>query len=153
MDDDARYEAELGIPLCGRAALLRFEALLPSGDSAGGLLEDGDFVVAHAAKPSVWNRSKIVATIAGVSLEGNLPADRVVGVRHGRVFTGRVTDCNGYPVAWARVWLERESGGVRWARVRPGKTNADGVYSLRAARPGNYRVAAGAARSAPDRVR
>jgi hypothetical protein len=152
VEGDARYEAGLRIPLCGRTVLLRLAATEPTVDSAGGFLEDGDYLVRGSVKPTVWNRDKVLQTMRGVALRGNLPASRVEVAARGRGLEGRVTDCNRHPVAGARVWLERLHA-ARWGRVAAATAGDEGDYALRAARPGTYRVAAGSGRSSPIRIR
>lgn len=151
MAGEARHEAGLVFPLCGRSAYLGISALTPSGNSAGGSMGFGDYRMANGQRPSDWNREQVLATIRGVSVDGSLPAARVAarGAR-GRV-TGAVTDCNRDPVASLPVRLERRVGR-RWVRAAGGRTSATGTYSLRA-KPGTYRVAAGTRRSAAVRVR
>ncbi len=145
-EGEARYEAALALPLCGRTAVLSIAALQPASDSAGNPAA-GDVLVRGLVKPTVWNREKVLETITGVSLEGTLPSSRVSADRRGRALTGRVSDCNGQAVPAAAVRLQRRSGS-RWLRVGVGRADGAGKYSLHVPGPGMYRVAAGVARSA-----
>jgi hypothetical protein len=149
MAGEARYEAGVVIPLCGRTAYIGISALTPSGDSAGGTMGFGEYLVNGTVKPTEWNREKVLETIRGLSLDGNLPAGRITAARRGRAIAGRVGDCNGHPAAGEGVRLEQRSGSS-WSRTRvSAKTSVSGTYSLRAAAPGTYRVVAGGKRSAP----
>ena len=151
MAGEARYEAGLVIPLCGRTAYLGISALSPSGDSAGGSMGFGEYRMANGERPTVWNREKVLETIRGVSVEGSLPPSRVTARPARRRVSGSVTDCNGDASAGIAVRLERQSGR-RWLRAASGRTTAAGAYVL-AATPGTYRVVAGTRRSATVRVR
>ena len=83
MAGEARYEAGLVFPLCGRTALLDISALTPSGDSAGGAMGFGEYMI-MGTKPTLWNRDQVLATIRGISVEGSLPASRLVARSAGR---------------------------------------------------------------------
>lgn len=150
MDGEARYEGGIVFPLCGRTALVEVSALTPSGDSAGGDMGYGDYVI-EGMKPTEWNLQQVLATLKAIRLDGNLPAGRVTAARRGARIAGKVTDCNRHAVAGQAVVLERQSGR-RWARATAGKTTASGAYSLRARGAGTYRVVAGGRRSAPLRI-
>ena len=145
MAGEARYEAGLVFPLCGRTAYLGISALTPSGDSAGGSMGFGEYLVNGSVKPTVWNRDKVLETIKGVSLAGYLPASRVtVSSPGGAILQIRVTDCNRHRVGAQALRLERLSGG-KWARVASGTTNNAGNTTVRAPGAGTYRVVAGVA--------
>jgi hypothetical protein len=149
--DDARMEAALGIPLCdGNTVYTKFSLLIPSGNSAGGDMGFGDYVI-NGMRPTDWNAAKAMQSIRGVRLEGNRPGARVTAARRGSAIAGVVSDCNRHPLAREAVVLERRSGS-RWSRVAAGKTTAAGAYSLRAGGAGTYRVVAAGKRSAPIRV-
>ena len=149
---DARYEAAVAVPICGGFALTQFSTLQPSGDSAGGSIGFGDYLVKGSVKPTVWNREQLRFAIDGVRLEGPLPVARLTAAARGRRVTGRASDCHAHPVAGARVTLERRVGR-RWARAGTRSTGPLGTYAVPARRPGLYRVAVGARRSAAVRVR
>lgn len=150
MAGEARYEGGIVFPICGRTALVEVSALTPAGDSAGGAMGYGEYVI-EGMKPTAWNREQVLATLRAVRLEGNLPAGRVTAARRGGAIAGRVTDCNRHPLAGQAVVLERQSGR-RWTRAAAGKTTATGAYSLRVRGAGTYRVAADGRHSAPIRV-
>lgn len=144
---EARYEAGLVLPLCGRAGVVRLAALVPSSDNGHAV---GDAQI-EGMPPSQWNRLQVLETFARARLEGNLPAARLTAGPRGRSVAGRVTDCNGHALAGARVALERRSGRA-WVPAGASKTSTRGAYSLRAAKPGTYRVVAGGKRSGAVRV-
>jgi len=149
--DDSRMEAALGIPLCdGNTAYTKFSLLLPSGNSAGGDMGFGDYII-NGMRPTDWNAAKAMQSIRGVRLEGNRPGARVTAVRRGAAIAGNVTDCSKHPLAGQAVVLERRSGSS-WSRAASGKTIATGAYSLRTRGAGIYRVVAAGKRSAPVRV-
>jgi hypothetical protein len=148
----AQYEAAVAFSVCGRFAVVNVSALSPSGDSAGGSMGFGEYYVKGTEKPSVWNRARVLEALTLVRLDGNLPAASLTATRRGRVVSGRATDCFGAPHAGARVTLERQVGR-RWVRAAVGATTPTGAYSVRTRRPGRYRAAVGAKRSAPVRVR
>ncbi|MEX0675049.1 MAG: hypothetical protein WD067_09760 [Gaiellaceae bacterium] len=150
MAGEARYEAGLVFPLCGRTAHLWISALLPSGDSAGGAMGFGEYRMADGSKPTAWNRAQVLATIQGVSVDGSMPAARLTAARRGRAIAGRAADCNGHPAAGLAVKLERRVG-KRWVRAATGRTRADGSYSLPAKEAGPFRVVVGSKRSAAIR--
>ena len=150
MAGEARYEAGVVIALCGRTARIHFAALTPSGDSAGGAMGYGDYLI-EGAPPTSWNREQLLSAIFKVRVDGNLPAKRITAARRPNQIAGTVTDCNRHPLAGQGVVLERRSGSA-WKRVASGKTSATGVYFLRQGGSGTYRVVAGVARSAPVRV-
>lgn len=151
MAGEARYEAGVLIPLCGRTLLFNVDALSPSGDSAGGPMGFGDYVI-EGMKPTEWNRLQILETIKALRLDGNLPAARVTAARRGGTIAGTATDCNRQPLAGQRVVLERLSG-KKWARATVGKTTATGAFVFRSSGAGTYRVEVAGKRSAPVRVR
>ena len=151
MAGEARYEAGLVFPLCGRTALLDISALTPSGDSAGGAMGFGEYMI-MGTKPTLWNRDQVLATIRGISVEGSLPASRLVARSAGRRVGGTARDCTGQASAGVTVQLERRSGR-RWVRAAAGKTTTAGSFSLPARVAGIYRVSAGATRSNPVSVR
>jgi hypothetical protein len=149
---EARYEAGVSIPICGLWAVVRFAAMQPSGDSAGGNIGYGEYYVKGSIKPTIWNRDQVLTAIKGVSLEGSLLAARVTARGAGRQVRGTATDCNQHAVAGVRATLERRVG-KRWVRAGGATTNDAGAFALRARTPGVYRVAVGTRRSAPVRVR
>jgi hypothetical protein len=150
-EDAAAFEAAVGFPLCdGNTGYAKFSLLLPSGNSAGGSIGFGDYVI-EGMRPSDWNAAKAMQSIRGIRLEGNRPTTRVSARRQGPAVAGAVTDCNRHPVAQQAVVLERRSGS-RWVRVTAGKTSARGAYSLRARGAGTYRVVAANRRSTLVRV-
>lgn len=152
MAGEARYETGLTFSICGgRWAIVRFSALEPSGDSAGGSMGYGDYLVKGSIKPTVWNHDQMIESLHGVQLEGSLPAGRVTAARRGRTVVGSVTDCGRAPFAGQSVKLERRAGKT-WKRVAGGRTTAAGRFVLVARTPGTYRVTAGSVRSAPLRA-
>jgi hypothetical protein len=130
---DARFEGVLAFPLdTNLHALVHFEALEPPSDQ---------FLVKGAITGSSWNRGQVLVALNGTRLQGNLPP-KIVAARafeRGRFVRGKVVDRFLDAVLGARVSLERASGGG-WNKVRSGRTNQRGVYSLRAGRRGTYRV-------------
>ena len=101
--DDARMEAAVGFPLCdGNTAYAKFSLLLPSGDSAGGTIGFGEYLI-NGMRPTVWNAEKAMQAIRGVRLEGNRPATQVTSAARGGRVSGRVADCDGHPVAGLSV--------------------------------------------------
>jgi hypothetical protein len=139
--DDARMEAAIGFPLCdGNTAYTRFSLLLPSGDSAGGTMGFGEYVI-NGMAPTAWNAAKAMQAIRGISLEGNRPATRVTARRRGAAVAGKVLDCANHPVASQAVRLERRSGGG-WTAAGSGRTLPTGSYSLPTRGAGTYRVTA-----------
>ncbi len=150
--DDARMEAAVGFPLCdGNTAYAKFGLLLPSGDSAGGSMGFGEYVI-NGTRPTVWNAAKAMQAIRGISLEGNRPAARVTAGRRGAAIAGKVIDCASHAVAGQAVRLERKAGSA-WRSVGTGKTAATGSYSLSTRGAGVYRVVAGTRRSSSITVR
>jgi hypothetical protein len=149
--DDARMEAAVGFPLCdGNTAYAKFSLLLPSGDSAGGTIGFGDYLI-NGKRPTDWNAEKGMQAIRGVRLEGNRPGARVTASARGRRVSGRVVDCNVHPLAGLTVQLQRRA--TSWRTVSSARTSASGTYSLTARAPGTYRVRAGTRTSASVRVR
>ena len=139
--DDARMEAAVGFPLCdGNTAYARFGLLLPSGDSAGGTMGFGEYVI-NGMAPTAWNAAKGRQAIRGISLEGNRPVVRVTARRSGAAIAGKVVDCSNHPVAGHAVRLERRSGSG-WTAAGSGRTRPHGSYSLPARGAGTYRVTA-----------
>ena len=150
--DDARMEAAVGFPLCdGNTAYAKFSLLLPSGNSAGGSIGFGEYVI-QGMRPSDWNAAKAMQAIRGISLEGNRPAGSVTARRQGAAIAGSVVDCSKHPVAGHAVRLERKTGST-WKATGTGKTGAAGTYSLAARTAGVYRVVAGTRRSNSVTVR
>lgn len=145
MAGEARYEAGLVFSLCGRTAYIGISAMAPSGDSAGGAMGFGEYVI-MGTKPTIWNREQVLATIRGISVDGSMPAARLTAARRGRAIAGRATDCNGHAGAGLAVKLERRVG-KRWTLAARGKTRADGSYSLAAKGAGPFRAVIGATRS------
>jgi hypothetical protein len=149
---DAAYEAGIAVPICGGFAMVHLSTLQPSGDSAGGSMGFGDYLVKGSVKPTVWNRQQLRLAIDGVRVEGPLPATRVTAAARGRRISGRVSDCYGHAVAGARVTLERRVGR-RWARAASVVVGASGAYAAGVRAAGVYRAVVGARRSATVRVR
>lgn len=150
-DDDAHMEAAVGFPLCdGNTAYAKFSLLLPSGNSAGGNMGYGEYLI-NGKRPTDWNAEKGMQAIRGVRLEGNRPGARVSAAARGRRVSGRVVDCNVHPLAGLAVQLQRRTGS--WRTVSSARTTANGTYSLAARAPGTYRVRAGTRTSALVRVR
>lgn len=140
--DDARMEAAVGLPLCdGNTAYAKFSLLLPSGDSAGGSIGFGEYVI-NGVRPTDWNATKAMQAIRGIRLEGNRPAARVTARRSGAAIAGTVSDCANHPVAAQTVRIERREGSA-WRAAGTGRTSASGSFSLPARGPGTYRVVAG----------
>jgi hypothetical protein len=150
-DDDARMEAAVGFPLCdGNTGYAKFSLLIPSGNSAGGSIGFGDYVI-NGMRPTDWNTAKAMQAIRGIWAEGNRPTGSVTARRRGAAIAGAVTDCSRHPVAGQAVVLERRSGSS-WSRAAAGKTSLAGAYSLRTRGAGTYRVVSGGKRSAPVRL-
>ena len=149
---DAAYEAGIAVPICGGFAMVHFSTLQPSGDSAGGSMGFGDYLVKGSVKPTVWNRQQLRLAIDGVRIEGPLPAARITAAARGRRISGRVSDCHAHPAAGMRITLERRAGR-RWVRAATAVTTASGAYSARARTPGLYRATVGTRRSSAVRVR
>jgi hypothetical protein len=139
---EARYEAGLVFPICGRTVRLWIDALTPSGDSAGGTMGYGEYYVKGSIPPTTWNRDQVLATIKGIALDGNLPAGRVTAARRGGAVAGTIADCNRHPLAGQAIVLQRRSGSA-WKSAGTGKTRANGSYSVHARGAGVYRVVAG----------
>jgi hypothetical protein len=150
--DDARMEAAVGFPLCdGNTAYAKFSLLIPSGNSAGGSIGFGEYLI-NGMRPSDWNAAKGMQSIRGIRLEGNRPAARVTAAARGRRVSGRVADCNAHPLAALAVQLQLRMGSS-WRTVSSARTSAGGTYSLSARSAGTYRVRAGTRTSASVRVR
>jgi hypothetical protein len=150
MAGEARYEAGLVFPLCGRTAHVWISALTPASDSAGGAMGFGEYRMANGQAPTIWNREQVLATIRGISVEGSMPAGRITAARRGGTIGGRITDCNRHAVAAVAVRLERLVG-KRWQTAVRGKTKADGSYALPARGAGPFRVVSGSKRSSAIR--
>jgi hypothetical protein len=150
--DDARMEAAVGFPLCdGNTAYAKFSLLLPSGDSAGGTMGFGEYLI-NGMRPTVWNAEKAMQAIRGIRLEGNRPATQVTSAARGGRVSGRVADCNAHPLARLAVQLQLRTGSS-WRTVSSARTRVGGTYSLAARSAGTYRVRAGTRTSASVRVR
>jgi hypothetical protein len=150
--DDARMEAAVGFPLCeGSTAYMKVGLLLPSGNSAGGSIGFGEYLI-NGMRPTDWNTEKAMQAIRGVRLEGNRSATRVTAAARGRRVSGRVADCDAHPLAGLTTQLQRKTGRA-WRTVSSGRTSAGGTYSLAARSAGTYRVRAGTRMSASVRVR
>lgn len=150
--DDARMEAAVGFSLCdGNTAYAKFSLLIPSGDSAGGTMGFGEYLI-NGKSPTVWNAEKGMQSIRGIRFEGNRPASRVTATVRGRRVVGRVADCNAHPLAKVAVQLQQRTGSS-WKTVSSGRTSVAGAYSLAARSAGTYRVRAETRTSAPVRVR
>jgi hypothetical protein len=152
MAGEARYEAGLVFPICGRTVRLVIAALTPSGDSAGGSMGYGEYYVKGSIPPTTWNKDQVMATIHGISLDGNLPAARLTAARRGSAIAGTATDCYRRPLVAQALRLQRKSG-TAWKAAGAGKTRADGSYSLRARGAGVYRIAVGSRTSNSVTVR
>lgn len=149
---EARYELGLVLPICGRTVIIRVSALTPSGNSAGGAMGFGEYRMANGQAPTVWNREQTLATMRGISLDGNLPAANVAVRAAGRSVVGTATDCYRAPIAGTAATLERR-GGKRWVRAARATTNAAGAATLHARAAGTYRIVVGGRPSAAIRVR
>jgi hypothetical protein len=150
--DDARMEAAVGFPLCdGNTAYAKFSLLSPSGNSAGGSIGFGEYLI-NGMRPTDWNAEKGMQAIRGVRLEGNRPAQRVTAAARGRRVSGRVADCDAHPLAGLAVQLQRRTGRA-WRTVSSARTGPGGTYSLAARSAGTYRVRAGTRTSTSLRVR
>lgn len=150
--DDARMEAAVGFSLCdGNTAYARFSLLLPSGNSAGGTIGFGEYLI-NDMRPTDWNAAKGMQAIRAISLEGNRSAARVTAVALGRRVSGRVSDCDAHPLAHLAVELQQRTGGS-WRKVSSVQTSRVGTYSLAAPSAGTYRVRAENRTSALVRVR
>jgi hypothetical protein len=152
MAGEARYEAGLVFPICGRTAHVWISALTPSGDSAGGSMGFGEYYVNGSIPPTTWNREQVLETLRRVSLDGSLPAGRITAARRAGAIAGSVADCNRHPVAGQAITLQWRSGSA-WKAAGRGTTRADGSYSLQARGAGVYRVVAGARASNSVTVR
>ena len=151
-DNAAAYESAIAFPLCdGNTVYARFAMLLPSGNSAGGSIGFGDYVIA-GRRPSDWNAEKGREALRNVALEGNRPASRVTATARRGAVVGQVQDCDRHGVGGATVQLQRRSGRA-WRTVTSGRTTATGNYTLRARTPGTYRARVGGRTSAAVRVR
>jgi hypothetical protein len=151
-EPDAAYEVGVAVPICGGLAMIHFSTLQPSGDSAGGSMGFGDYLVKGSIKPTVWNRQQLLLAIEGVRIEGPLPAARLTAAARGRRVAGTAADCHGHPVAGSRVTVERRAGR-RWVRAGAATTSSAGAYSVAVRSAGVYRASLGARRSANVRVR
>lgn len=150
--DDAHMEAAIGFPLCdGNTVYAKFSLLRPSGNSAGGSIGFGEYVI-NGRRPTDWNAEKAMESIRGVRLEGNRPMSRVTAAARARRVTGTVVDCDSHAVGGVPLKLQRRTGRA-WRTVGSGRTSASGAYTLRASSAGTYRVHAGARVSAAVRVR
>ena len=151
-DNAARFESAIAFPLCdGNTAYARFSMLSPSGNSAGGSIGYGDYVIA-GRRPSDWNAEKGLESLRNVALEGNRPASRVTATARRGAVLGQVQDCDRHGVGGATVQLQQRSGRT-WRTVTSGRTNATGNYTLRARTPGMYRARVGTRTSPAVRVR
>lgn len=149
--DDARMEAAVGFPLCdGNTAYAHFSLLIPSGNSAGGEIGFGEYVIS-GMRPSDWNTEKGMQAIRGIRFEGNRPTARVTAIARGGRVSGRVADCNAHPLAKLDVQLQQRNGGS-WRTVSSTRTGAAGTYSIAAKSAGTYRVVAETRASKPVRV-
>jgi Carboxypeptidase regulatory-like domain len=134
----ARVQAALVIELARRLhGLIVFDLSDPPADDAGSL---GSFTVG-GMPASAWNVAKARTALDRVYVEGNLPPARVRARKSGRRVRGAVSDVLGHPVSEVNVTLQRRSGGS-WRTAATGSTTTRGRFTLRAARPGSYRVVA-----------
>jgi len=133
MDQGAKFEGVLAFPLDANLhAVLHVESAEPIDDT---------YIVNGTTVASSWNRGQVLVAMAATELQGNLPPKIVAarGYKRGRFVRGKAVDRFLDAVVGAPVTLERFRGGT-WAKVRGGKTNQRGFYSLRASRRGTYRV-------------
>ncbi len=138
------FEGAVGFPLCpGLHVAVYFSSSTPLTDGTGIY---GKYLV-NGTVVSTWNLQQLETALAGVSLDGNLPAGKVTARASGRVVSGSVTDCVGHPMPSVSV---RGGGGAT-------KTTTSGSYRLRVKHGGLVRVTAAGGgrtvRSAPVRVR
>lgn len=146
--NDAQFEGNVAVPMCGAFVIARLSALEPDGD----VTASGPYKVKGTIAPKTWNRDQVVAAIKAVRLQGPLPVFGVVAKAVGRSLRGTVRDCHKHPVPLARVALQRRSGST-WSVVRSGKASASGAFVLGTTGAGTYRVASGAKASAPVSIR
>jgi len=129
---DARVEAALAFPLdVNLYAVVHVDLLEPPSNT---------FVV-NGSLASTWNRGQALLALTGVRLQGNLPP-KIVAARsyeRGRFVRGKVVDRFLDAVIGAPTSLQRLAGGS-WRKVKGGRTDPRGFYSLRAGRRGRYRV-------------
>jgi len=140
----AAYEGAIGFPLCrGLFVAVYFSTTKPLNDDTGIY---GKYLV-EGTVVSTWNLQQLQTALAGVSLDGNMPAAKITARTAGRVVTGVVTDCVGH----------RMPGVVVRGAGASTKTGAGGTYRLVARRAGVVRmVAVGGGRtvrSPPIRLR
>ena len=109
--------------------------------------QDSTGTLTVAGQPgSKWNRNHARAALDAVYVEGSLPPARVKARVRGRKVSGTVQDTFAQPVSEVEIVLQRRAGS-RWRGTAKGKTSTRGTYSLRAPRPGAYRVVASLAGS------
>lgn len=150
-ENDAQMEAAVGFSLCdGNTAYAQFSLLRPSGDSAGGDMGYGEYLI-RGMPPTVWNAEKGMQAIRGIRFEGNRPTTRITAVARGGRVAGRVADCDGHPLAKLAVQLQQRTGST-WRTVASARTAATGAYSFAAPSAGTYRVRAEARASRPVRI-
>jgi hypothetical protein len=152
---DAMHEAALAIPISPTAiAIINYSLKAPETNSVPGY---GNYVVLGSFLASTWNRGQAFLALAGVQLEGTLPASAasIEAVPRRPTVRGRVMDSLEHAVVGARAVLERRSGSA-WRAVGSAKTSAQGTYVLRTPGIGRYRVSVTSAgkriRSASVRV-
>lgn len=99
--EPAQHEAALGFPLCrGFYVATEFDLLAPFTDSTGGVA--GQYMV-NGTLASTWNRQQADAAVAGVRLEGYLPAASLTARRKGNAVVGVLRDCAHHPMPGVRV--------------------------------------------------
>lgn len=140
--NSAQYEAALAFPL-GRGvfAVVHLAVLEPFQDEVNPF---GQYLVQSASGTvlaSTWNAQEAAQTIAGVSLQGNLPPARVTAGVARRRLSGAVRDSLGQPLAGVTVTIEQRTG-KKWVQAGSTKTGSGGKYTARAPGPGRYRAVA-----------
>ena len=136
----AQHEAALAFPLGrGVIAVVRLAVLEPFQDEVNTY---GQYLVQSASGPvlaSTWNAQEAAQTIAGVSLQGNLPPARVTAGVARRRLSGAVRDSFGQPLAGVTVTIEQFTG-KKWVEARSTRTGAGGKYTARVPGAGRYRA-------------
>jgi hypothetical protein len=134
-------EIGLGIPLTrGVFVAARFWSTGPSFRCTVG-----------GTSSELWHLQTAEAAVAGVVIDGNLPAARLTAYPQHRRVVGFVSDAFGHPLVGVRVSVERMVRRT-WRRAGSAATNASGHYRA-ATLAGTVRVTFGSLRSVPVRVR